>query len=545
MIKRTSFKILIPIILTVLLFQSGCSVVNTVKDQTVGIWDQKVNNSQHIALAQENTEPADSESIETIQASLKDVYNQVLPSVVNIKVTQNLEQAITQDNRNLPFPFPFQLPDNGEPFTRSGLGSGFVWDDEGHIVTNNHVVETADKITVTFHDGTSLDGEVVGTDKDSDLAVVKVERASELLKPIQLADSTSVEVGQLVSAIGNPFGLDGTMTFGIVSALGRSLPVNRSQILGSSYTIPDVIQTDAPINPGNSGGVLVDMDGKLVGVPTAIESYSGVNAGVGFVIPSIIVEKVIPVLIKQGYFEHPWIGVSGTTLVSDIAKRMDLPEDQRGVLVVDVVPDSPAEKAGLLGSDRVAEIDGQEVRFGGDVITQIDKQAIKDFEDLTAYLARFTEAGQKVSLTVIRDGSEEALDLTLSVRPAEQQEVKAPQSNRNGNAWLGIQGTDLSGEIAEAMELSPDQTGVLIQQVFEGSPADLAGLRGSFKSVNINGQPVLIGGDIITALENAKIDTMAEFQKVLSDYQPGDDVTLEILRNGQTVDINITLGEGN
>jgi S1-C subfamily serine protease len=195
------------------------------------------------------------------------------------------------------------------------------------------------------------------------------------------------------------------MTTGVISALGRSLPIGTMGLQGSSYSIPDVIQTDAPINPGNSGGVLVDMNAMLIGVPTAIESPSGVYAGIGFVVPSAIVQKVVPVLIENGIYEHPWIGISGTTLISDMAQNMDFARDQRGVLVIDVIPGSPAEEAGLIGSDRLVTIDEREIRLGGDVIVQIDSQPTKDFEDLTAYLARYTAPGQTVTLTVLRDDS--------------------------------------------------------------------------------------------------------------------------------------------
>ncbi|MGD9091837.1 MAG: trypsin-like peptidase domain-containing protein [Anaerolineales bacterium] len=344
-------------------------------------------------------------AFEAIQAGFSGVYARVLPSVVNIQVRQKVEQLKMPDTGDLPFPFHFRAPENGGEYQRYGTGSGFVWDQDGHIVTNYHVVDNADEIIVTFHDGTSVDGEVIGADRDSDLAVVKVDYPKNLLQSIQLTDSTQVQVGQLVAAIGNPFGLQGTMTTGVISALGRSLPIGTMGLQGSSYSIPDVIQTDAPINPGNSGGVLVDMNAMLIGVPTAIESPSGVYAGIGFVVPSAIVQKVVPVLIENGIYEHPWIGISGTTLISDMAQNMDFARDQRGVLVIDVIPGSPAEEAGLIGSDRLVTIDEREIRLGGDVIVQIDSQPTKDFEDLIAYLARYTAPGQTVTLTVLRDDS--------------------------------------------------------------------------------------------------------------------------------------------
>ena len=296
------------------------------------------------------------EGIMAMEGTLEQIYEKVNPSVVNIRVVQKVTTE-NMGNMQIPnFPF-FSLPqgqDQPPEQYQSGLGSGFVWDQQGHIVTNNHVIDGADKIEVTFNDGMIVQADLVGVDPDSDLAVLKVD-LPEGIAPIQLADSDTLKVGQLAIAIGNPFGLDGTMTVGIVSALGRSLPTNEG--FGPTYTIPDIIQTDAPINPGNSGGVLVNDQGQVIGVTSAIESPVRANAGIGFAIPSAIVEKVIPVLITDGHFDHSWLGISGTSLVPDLATAMDLDSSQRGVLVIDVMPNSPAEMAGLRGSDREIEID--------------------------------------------------------------------------------------------------------------------------------------------------------------------------------------------
>ena len=300
-----------------------------------------------------------SEILTALETAYGEIYNKVIPSVVNVSVIQTVSSQSFQmpdlpDLPDLPFDLPFG--EQGQPQERksSALGSGFIWDTEGHIITNNHVVEGADTITVTFYDGSSAKAEIVGTDPDSDLAVIKVDVPLEKLQPIQVADSTNVEVGDIAIAIGNPFGLEGSMTTGIVSALGRSLDLDTASttVNGSTYTIPDVIQTDAAINPGNSGGVLVNKDGNLIGVTAAIKSTAGSNAGIGFVIPSVIVQNVVPVLIEDGFYQHPRIGFSGTTLTSDLAQAMDLSPDQHGALVIDITPDSPAEEAGLQGSDR-------------------------------------------------------------------------------------------------------------------------------------------------------------------------------------------------
>lgn len=478
--------------------------------------------------------------LKALDEGFSEVYAQVAPSVVNIQV-ERISQLSSLDIPNFPL-LPGQTPDSQQPreYRQEGFGSGFVWDKEGHIVTNWHVVNDADKIVVTFSDDTSANGEIVGSDRDSDLAVVKVDLPEERMVPIQIADSTQSQVGQVVIAIGNPFGLEGTMTTGIISALGRSLPVQDENIQGPYYTIPDVIQTDAPINPGNSGGVLVDIQGQLIGVTTAIESPVRANAGIGYVIPSTIVKKVVPSLIKTGHYEHPWIGISGTTLSADIADAMGLDKEQHGILVVDVVPDGPADDAGMRGSDRLVTIDEQNVRVGGDIILKIDDQAVQDFEDLTAYLARYTQAGKTVTITVLRNGKEEVLDLTLGVRRSYEEEQQISQGS---GAWLGIKGLTITPEVAEAMKLSENQQGVLIQQVIEGSPADEAGLQGSYKSLTVNDQPVLVGGDMITAVGGQSIMDLKELQSFLRESRPGQDVKFTVLRDGRQMDIMVKLGE--
>lgn len=359
-------------------------------------------------------------AVSDLQAALEQMYATVNPSVVNIRVTTKVDTGMMQGMPGQRSPFGQGTPDQGTTRQTTAEGSGFVWDKQGHIVTNNHVVNDATDITVTFSNGVSLPAELVGSDADSDLAVIKVDPARVTLQPVTVADSTQVKPGQFVVAIGNPFGLEGSMTFGIVSAVGRSLPISSETVdelsSAASYTIPDVIQTDAPVNPGNSGGVLLDLAGELVGVPTAIESSVDSSAGVGFAVPSVIVQNVVPELIEKGAFEHPYIGIKGSTLTSQMAKAMDLPESQRGALVISVTADSPADQAGLLGNTSQVEIDGEQAQVGGDVITAIEGQPVKDFEDLTAYLARWGKVGQKVELTLLRDGKTETVSLTLAAR---------------------------------------------------------------------------------------------------------------------------------
>lgn len=488
---------------------------------------------------------------------LESVYTRVNPSVVNIRVLVSQPSASGFEMPELPFPFPGfpEMPQNPnapetpgvQPFGE-GLGSGFVWDTQGHIVTNNHVVEGADKIEVTFADGTVSEAKLVGADPDSDLAVIQVDRLANELAPLELANSDEVRVGQLAIAIGNPYGLEGTMTVGIISAVGRTMPSNLRSSSGRTYSIPDVIQTDAPINPGNSGGVLVNDQGRVIGVTYAIESTSGANAGIGFAIPASIVERVVPALIENGRYEHPYLGISGGTLLPAMAEAMDLDANQRGVLVAEVVAGGPADKAGLKGSDRQVTIDGRQVSVGGDVIIAIDGRTIKTMDELISYLARNTEVGQQVVLTVLREGRPMDLSVTLEARPTSQEtraanEQERPSQRQPARAWLGIRGMTLFPAIAQAMGLNRDQDGVLVIDVESGSPADEAGLKGSLERATIEGQPMMLGGDVIIAVNNERIRSMEDLLAQLKQAEPGQTVTLTIIREGREMDLPVTLGE--
>jgi serine protease Do len=477
--------------------------------------------------------PLSQDALGTFEATFENVYNQVNPSVVNINVTINQQTSLPSES---PF-FSPGLPQNQTPQYTQASGSGFVLDTQGDIVTNNHVIDGASKIDVTFYDGTTVSGKVIGADPQSDLAVVKVDVPAEMLKPVQIADSSQVKVGQIAIAIGNPFGLQGTMTVGIVSGLGRSLPVDQgssSVTTGPVYTIPDIIQTDAAINPGNSGGVLVNDSGQVIGVTAAIESPVRANSGVGFVIPSAIVSRVVPVLIQTGHYDHPYIGISGAALTPALAQAMNLDANQRGALVIDVVSNGPADKAGVHGSNQQATIDGQQVPVGGDVIIAIDGYTIKSMDDLIAYLNDNTEVGQTVSLTVLRDGKQMNLDVVLEARPT--------QTTTASSAWLGIDGTAMTADIAKAMGYSTDPGGVLIQQVEANSPADDAGLLGSSKSATINGKSIMIGGDILLAMDGYPVNSMKDVQDVLSQVSPGTQMVLTILRGNNQGDVLVTLG---
>lgn len=547
-------NIVIPVLLIMIaLFASACSSVTAALPSTLA--DSASSDVVEVALndqipaAENPAAPAAQAPVEpgllaAYENTLTDIYNQVSPSVVNIRVVGG-EQSLTFDPDL--FPDMPDLPESHIPQSQS-LGSGFVWDNQGHIITNNHVISGAEKIEVTFADGTVVIAEVIGTDPDSDLAVIKIDLPAEQLKPVQLANSEDTRVGQLAIAIGNPFGLEGTMTVGIVSALGRSLPASDGLSGGPVYNIPDVIQTDAPINPGNSGGVLLNAQGELIGVTAAIESPVRANAGIGFVIPTSIVERVVPQLIETGSFSHPFLGITGISLFPDLATAMNLDKDQHGAMVAEVVSGGPADKAGLQGSDSEATIEGVSMGIGGDVIVAIDGEPVNDMDDLIAYLSASTQVGQVVNLTVLRGGSEQDIDVTLQARPAEQAQVtlptqpEKPSSPSEGSAWLGIAGIPLTPEIARELELADDQNGVLILQIQRDSPAKEAGLIGGDQPVVINGETILLGGDVITQADGSQISDVQQLAAYLQEVGAGEQVTLTVLRDGNSLSIDVTLG---
>lgn len=394
-------------------------------------------------------------SLNEDQNALAALYDAVAPSVVNIQVES---VASLGDLPQIP---GFQLPQGDMPL-QQGEGSGFIYDNEGHIVTNNHVVEGAQKVIVNFNNGMWARAEVVATDPQADLAVIKVTPPQGMeWRPLPLADDNSLDVGHMVIAIGNPFGLQGTMTTGIVSALGRGFPVGAFG--NNRYTLPDVIQTDAAINPGNSGGPLVNLKGEVVGVNFAIESQTRQNSGVGFTIPVSIVKRVVPALIKDGAYKYPYLGLEGSTITARLAEALDLPDNTLGVYVSSVVPGGPSEKGGVKGGSRTVTTDnGMEVRRGGDIVTAIDDTPVVRFEDLVSYLITKAEPGQTVTLTIQRDGKEIKVDVTLGERPT--QTTAAAQQGENGRinaraaiaiAEDAVRG-DLTGEITEKVA-TPDE----------------------------------------------------------------------------------------
>lgn len=352
---------------------------------------------------------------------LVNLYERVNPSVVNVDVVldtaENLPDTGPNNEEEEAVPpeewFPF--------FSPQGQGSGFVYSEDGYIITNNHVIEGAVDVTVTLANGVSLPAKIIGADVGSDLAVLKVDAPAGGLVPVTWGNSEELKVGQRAVAIGNPFGLEGTLTSGIISALKRSLPAE-----DGSFRIPEIIQIDAAVNPGNSGGPLLNSYGNVVGVVSAIvprQMAMGERSflGVGFAIPGNLVQRVVPELIKQGSYQHAWMGVVGDTVTPEIAQAMSL-ENADGALVIQVLSNSPAKKAGLRGgTQEFTTHNGILTAIGGDVIVKIDEEVVHNFDDLISFLSRRGEVGQTVTLTIIRDGKRQQLDLTLSARPSQEE----------------------------------------------------------------------------------------------------------------------------
>lgn len=370
-----------------------------------------------------NAEPSFSSEIDAdaivaaYESVIGDVHENVLPSVVSIFVLNRVEVSGSIPGFTYPFPFGQRPPQSGESeqefFYRNGQGSGFVWDTQGHIVTNRHVVVDAERISVQFSDGSAYTAEVVGLDQDSDLAVIRVERDAEHLKPVALGDSNEVRVGQLAITIGNPFGQEFTTTTGIVSAIGRTIRTGDSH-----FSLPKVIQTDAPMNPGNSGGPLLDRQGQVIGVDAQIITRSGANTGIGFAIPVNIAKQVVPVLISEGSFTYSWLGIRGTTITPEAVDLMGAPEGTRGAQVIAVAEEGPAHIGGLIGSTKTKQTSQGNIRYGGDVITAIDGQPVLGMTDLIVYLLENTRPDDTVAVRVVREGGEVAeIKVTLDARP--------------------------------------------------------------------------------------------------------------------------------
>jgi 2-alkenal reductase len=341
----------------------------------------------------EGTSPATALPTEILynENTLVAIYERSIPAVVEVRTVTN-DLSGVQDL----FPFDFPIPE------QIGQGSGFIIDDDGHILTNNHVVEGASEVSVILHDGRSLDTEVVGTDRESDLALLKVDPAElDGISPLILGDSDTAKPGQMAIALGSPLGLEGSITVGVVSGVGRSITSETRR------PISRMIQTDAAINPGNSGGPLLNSKGEVIGINTAIQT-----SGIGFAVPVNTAKSLLPDLLEGGEVKSPWLGISGIAINQELAETLSLPVDS-GVYIVGVVPDSPAEEAGLRGS-------GSDERgrptFGGDVIKAVDGEAVARVEDLIAYLNE-KKPGEKISLSIVRGDESFTIDVTLGEWP--------------------------------------------------------------------------------------------------------------------------------
>jgi serine protease Do len=422
----------------------------------------------------------------------------------------------------------------------SRLGSGFVYDTNGHVITNNHVTAGGKDLHITFSDGTIYTGKVVGSDPHSDLAILLLDDVpKEKLFPLKLGNSSNLIVGQTVAAVGNPFGLSGSLTEGIVSGLGRLLPSTPENIFGTdnriaSFSIPDIIQTDAAINPGNSGGPLLNLNGEVIGINSAIFSNTGVYAGVGFAIPSNTLKKVIPELMKNGSYLHPWLGITGVDVTPDIAKKMNLTE-ARGFLVIDVNSNGPADKAGVRGGDKIDTIDGREVELGGDIIIAIDGNPVRKIDDILSHLEREKSVGDNISLTIIRDGIVQEKTTVLQARPDSETLISSSQ-----HPSLGITGIDVTPDIAKKMNLT-EARGFLVIDINSNGPADKAGVRGGYIVEIINNTQYRLGGDVIVGIDNQTINSVSDITNYLMNKKEGDVVKLKILRDNEILNVPVNL----
>ena len=491
-------------------------------------------------------QPAQTNVTQNPTKTFTDIFKQAQNSTIQIKSTM-------PDNNEV-------IIVNGNPIGKNNvaLGSGFVYDNQGHIVTNNHVVSGANKIEVTFVDGNTYSAKVIGGDPYTDLAVLEITDnnfSPQMVVPLMIGNSSNLQPGETVAAIGNPFGLYGSITEGIVSGVGRMLPLSETESIdpqqglfsspksAPAFSIPNIIQTDAAINPGNSGGPLLNMNGEVIGINTAIFSNTGSNSGVGFVIPSDTMKKVVPSLIRSGYYKHPYLGVSGIDVTPDVAKFMKLNET-KGFLVTDITSGSPADKAGIHGGDVLTDLNGTEVELGGDVITGIDNTTVRKIDDIFSYLETQKQVGDTTKLTIIRDGKPQEVNVILSDRSlsqAGQQSKQLQSSQQQQKPSLGVSGVNINPEIAKAMNLT-QTSGFLVVDIIAQGPADKAGLRGGFAISNINGTEVELGGDVITGIDNTTVRKIDDILSYLDTKNVGDIVILKVLRDNEAEDIAVTLG---
>jgi len=434
----------------------------------------------------------------------------ISPSVVNISTTQEMKGGPTlggpggpggQGGEEDPFhdffePFERFFGQPHRPFKQKSLGSGFVIDVAGYILTNNHVVENADEIVVKLSTGKEFKAKVVGRDSKTDIALIEIHGASDLT-PVTLGNSDSLKVGQWVVAIGNPFGLENTVTAGIVSAMGRHI---------NQGPYDNFIQTDAAINPGNSGGPLLNTRGEVIGINTAIFSRGGGNIGIGFAIPINLAKEIVPQLKEKGHVTRGWLGVMIQKVTPDIAESLGLSEP-KGALVADVVKDGPADTAGVKQ---------------GDVIVEYDGKPVSDSAELPLLVAR-TPVGKNVTLKVIRDKGAQ----TFTIRIAELKEEETAQAGTGTNEELGLAVQTLTPDLAENLGLDRSLKGVVVTQVEPGSPAAEAGLR---------------RGDVILEVNRQAVKDVAVYRKALKASGKGKSVLFLVRRGDNTIFLAVKPG---
>ena len=437
-------------------------------------------------------------------STIHDLYTRVANSVVNIQVS------------------------TGGRFGEGGEGSGIVID-KNHVLTNYHVVQGADTIRVNLIDNTSITAKLVGSAPQDDLAVLEASLPADKVQPAVLGDSDSAQVGDEVVAIGNPFGLDHTVTAGIISAVNRPWA-------DTGKPVRNMIQTDAPINPGNSGGPLFNLQGQVIGITTAIESPVRGSVGVGFAIPINRAKSLLPQMSQGATVQRVWLGISGLALDADTANQLKAPVN-KGVLVTSVVQDGPADKAGVQGVD--PSTDNSKL---GDIITAVDGNAVSQVQDITAYLDN-KKVGDTVTLKIIRNGQTMDVKVTLQAWPEQQQQSQnspAPQAP-NGQpgrpqgrvqSYLGIRGQSLDDTLAKQLNV-PITKGVVVVSVVSGSPAEKAGLQAAPSDSK--------AGDIITAVDGQAVGSTTDIVSALQNKKSGDTVTLSVWRDGQTRDVKVTL----
>jgi|SRR5665648_3603 len=430
-------------------------------------------------------------ALESFSNSIADIAERVGPAVVNIDTVRMVDQNspfFSEDPIFRQF-FGDQFKNYSKTIPQKGTGSGFIISQKGYILTNEHVIHKAEKITVTLSDGREFDGKVIGSDLDSDIAIVKIE--SDDLPIVALGDSDKLRVGEIVVAIGNPYGLQQTVTMGVVSAEDRSIPVEE-------HTYRNFIQTDAAINPGNSGGPLLNTKGEVVGINTAIIPFA---QGIGFAIPINIPKKNIDDLIKLGKVIRPWLGVYIQKLTPEITKQFDLPEDAKGVLVGDVVKDSPAEVAGIKR---------------GDVISKVNNEEVGSPEELQDKI-RSIKVGENANIEISRNGKTISFIVKIAEMPTEQGTEEIPKA-KTFSVQTGLKVEIVTSEVAKELGL-PQVQGLVITEVIPGSSADDMGLQ---------------RGDVILEANRTEVSSIDEWDGVISKLEPGDTLLLLVFRSGHT-----------